>query len=498
MRFFKTPYQLFSIFICLMLTLNGCADDVLTEIEPQLPPAEPAGSSAFITLNVLAPVQTRSGNTPSGGENGDGTEEGAENENKIENLTVFFYQPEGDNETLTQAALKGRTLLAVEYFTNLTLVDNTTYTTETKEVKLKDGTYKILVVANTPHLSFELAAGDKLSKLCEYTQRDSPWTLTGGKDHSQFIMSSGEEKTIILRAQGTSQERPSYISGIKMQRLAARIDFVPTHNNRYEIPNFELNVEAVKVVNRMIAGTYLLKHTSEDIQNGPITYLGKEELTEDKRARNYVVDPWSSGKKPGQLDEYKTIYEERAGETHTWSEDDHIKTPAIGKTAYTLAYVQENTTSKEAQLCGYSTGIIIKVKAKPEKVINQSGKEEANSQFTDFCIYQDKVYKNAAALTAVTGIGQKDFETKGVKVYPGGVMYYPYFIRHCYNGSTANAIMEFAIVRNNIYKLRIDSFSSLGNTDDTVDPETPSKETFVMIGATILPWNVLDDENIVM
>ena len=77
-------------------------------------------------------------------------------------------------------------------------------------------------------------------------------------------------------------------------------------------------------------------------------------------------------------------------------------------------------------------------------------------------------------------------------------MYYPYFIRHCYNGTTSNAIMEFAIVRNNVYQLQINSFSSPGNTEDVVDPETPSKETLVVIGTSIRPWKQLEDENIIM
>ena len=47
--------------------------------------------------------------------------------------------------------------------------------------------------------------------------------------------------------------------------------------------------------------------------------------------------------------------------------------------------------------------------------------------------------------------------------YEGGVCYYPYWIRHASNNiPTEMSVMEFAIVRNNIYDMTVTGISGLG------------------------------------
>lgn len=501
MQFLQTTYRTILAFIFLMLAASSCTDEVIGELEPTTPPS-PVGTSAFITLSITAPVQTRA-NTPVGGEGGDDSLEDDTNEDLIENVIVFFYKA-SEGETFDHAANAGAPIQAVAYFSELTrsTSDENNFSTETKEVKLKDGTYRMLVVANS-YLFDELPqTGDALSKLRDYTHRNLPWTHNNGS-YSRFTMSSKDESTVTLTAKESTKDSPSLINGIELQRLAARIDFKPTATNKYEIKDkdgkvtFDITVEGIRIINRMVSGTYLLKRTATDILNGTCTTLGKETADAENRATNYVVDPWSAGKKVENYDgkDYKSMYEDRAEDPHTWTDADNIQT---SDDYYRLGYVLENTTDKDSQLCGYSTGVMIKAVGIPRKYINDDGQVKENNSVRNFCTYNNKVYKDRKALKAVTGIEEKDFDAKGVKEYIGGVMYYPYFIRHCYNGSTSNAIMEFAIVRNNVYQLHINSFSSPGNPDGTVDPETPSKETMVVIGASIRPWNERDKEEIIM
>ena len=62
--------------------------------------------------------------------------------------------------------------------------------------------------------------------------------------------------------------------------------------------------------------------------------------------------------------------------------------------------------------------------------------------------------------------------------YENGVCYYPYWIRHGDNGDLNDmGIMEFAIVRNNIYDLQITGINGLGLSGTTVpDPEDPDED----------------------
>lgn len=493
MRFLQTTYQ---SLIIILLVLSSCTDEVLTDTEIPAGPSLPPASRTFITLNIPVPTQTRSVGTPAGGEDGDDKVSGEKPEDKVNNITVYFYQKE-DGETLNQAASRGRLILAATHFSALSPTSaGDSYTTETKEVELKDGTYQMLVVANNSDIQNRILQGDPLKDLCDFVQYGIPWKETDGS-YSEFIMTSAEEQTVTLEAGKTEKDRPLTISGINLQRLAARIDFIPSKGKEYSIDNFTIRVDAIKIINRMVGGSYLLKQTATGI-NDAATYLGKETADANKRATNYVIDPWTSGKLPDKCTENKGLYQEHAEDAHMWTDEDRIQSPSTDKDYYTLGYALENTTSKDAQLCGYSTGVMIKATAIPQKVINETGKVEDNKEIIDFYVYREKVYKSPEAVKTATGIRQEDFSSKGVKVYKEGVTYYPYYIRHCYNGTTANAIMEFAIVRNNVYKLQVNSFSSLGNTGDTLGPETPSKETLVTIGATVRPWNELDEENIIM
>lgn len=91
---------------------------------------------------------------------------------------------------------------------------------------------------------------------------------------------------------------------------------------------------------------------------------------------------------------------------------------------------------------------------------------------------------------------------QGIKTYEGGLSYYPYWIKHSNNNSSESGIMKFAIVRNNVYKLKVVSFSGLGKPNpynpDTDDPGNPSEETYVNIVVTVKPWKLIDHPEIIL
>ncbi|MDE7152708.1 MAG: fimbria major subunit, partial [Candidatus Amulumruptor sp.] len=81
----------------------------------------------------------------------------------------------------------------------------------------------------------------------------------------------------------------------------------------------------------------------------------------------------------------------------------------------------------------------------------------------------------------------------------GYPMYYPYWNRH--NDNANNSVMgnmEFQVVRNNIYKLRVTSINSLGHPvipdddPDPFDPEDPDEkeDVYFTVEVMILPWVV--------
>lgn len=110
--------------------------------------------------------------------------------------------------------------------------------------------------------------------------------------------------------------------------------------------------------------------------------------------------------------------------------------------------------------------------------------------------------------------------------YVEGICYYPYWIRHSNNKAWEKGIMEYAIVRNNIYKLRISDIYGLGsdipydppfgpgeNPDDTDGPDGPDDpnrpvdpvyppinppENGIQIQVTVQVWSIADKIEIEM
>lgn len=78
-------------------------------------------------------------------------------------------------------------------------------------------------------------------------------------------------------------------------------------------------------------------------------------------------------------------------------------------------------------------------------------------------------------------------------------VYYPYYNRHNDNHyNTVMGLMEFGVVRNNIYKLSVSNileFGHPGDPDDDPDPEDPgdpdeSPKTYFRVQVRVLPWVV--------
>lgn len=82
---------------------------------------------------------------------------------------------------------------------------------------------------------------------------------------------------------------------------------------------------------------------------------------------------------------------------------------------------------------------------------------------------------------------------QGVRTYEDATCYYTWWVRHSNDGDdTKNGIMEYAIVRNNIYKLTVKSIYSLGGDIPT------DKDDELVIEVRVNDWTLLDREYLPM
>lgn len=104
-------------------------------------------------------------------------------------------------------------------------------------------------------------------------------------------------------------------------------------------------------------------------------------------------------------------------------------------------------------------------------------------------------FKSAATGNGITLYQSSEDENDGWGYY----CYYYYWNRHNDNGQPGiMGNMEFAVVRNNVYKLAVTNISRLGHprlSDNDPDPENPdnpdeSSDAYLTLSVEVLPWTV--------
>lgn len=223
----------------------------------------------------------------------------------------------------------------------------------------------------------------------------------------------------------------------------------------------------------------------------------------------------------------------------TWGEGSNL-TAAQKKDYKIWKYVSENTIpGVNDQRKGITTGVVFKGKIEAAETANEDLKTVLKEAKNALYMYGGKLYGDFAMLKKfvtspensssmvtesfkiayedqITGKTEEEINASinaiteeiltgkdGFTIYrPSGneyPVYYPYYNRHWDNANnTQMAAMEFATVRNNIYKLSINSileFGHPGKPGDDPDPDEPNDpdetpKTYFRVQVRVLPWVV--------
>jgi len=182
------------------------------------------------------------------------------------------------------------------------------------------------------------------------------------------------------------------------------------------------------------------------------------------------------------------------------------------------AYCYENTMLKDKQKNGYTTGIVFKAEIAPSKMMQKEssgdGVEETNTigSIGEIFYHSGIFYKNIEALKAAGVLladgttsssasgALTDLKKNDVQCFKKGntdgkfICYYPYWIKHL-PSDTAEDVMEFGIVRNNVYQVTVASIQGVGKDGVTeniiTDTETDDPTTVLLnVKLSIKPWVV--------
>lgn len=412
------------------MSFASCASDTTSDLPL---PSKDMKAYLQVKVTVEGSGDTRASRTttgPQGGEDGNGREPGINKENDVNSLAVLLYKSDKDDLSDDNA-----TIDYVYTFTNLNKVttssgSDATYTTVPKEIdaSIVGKNYHVIVIANADDMTSR-CKGKKISEvrdlqMSKVCTRDADITK-----FSNFIMSSKNDAKIDFKTEGS--ETDPYQVTVDIERLAARIDIIPNATYDDTGKGYYYNVmdgtnvvggfklESVTPTKVMTKGEYLIKRVSSDAAVSTVTYYGEEEMNPTTKAStNYVVCPWTN------IHTSTTLSNAEGPTSYNVKETTPTST-TVGTASYILDYVMENTTTDNAE--AYSTGLIFK------------GKYYESSEW--------------------------DAATKQPKAgFAGAEKQYTYTLRHSDpsgSGTTADP-MHFGVVRNNIYRVRIDGITGKG------------------------------------
>lgn len=594
----------------------SCSDDLENGSGNKNNNAE-KGQTALIKVAISSGPVTKA----TAGENGNGFEAGTKEESKVNNVMVILYQNE-DLANNGYKVLPTSQIKAIGY-TDVVSDPSTGGATNHQwhtsvEVKVTDEaeglagkTFGVITVANAGDLTHEIKAlqtqtlaslGDMLM---ENVQDNSNFTMS---THTVAENGTGglDESTITLKTNATEGNIPSVT--VYVERLAAKIrlgeapgisGFKYTVRNEGDTEDLaEVELNSVAVMNRLNSGSFLLKRVTTDYADdtdleeavpdpNTDTYLG------DETTANFVIDPWTRIKRLTADGSFPTDLPEAQGAKLAYTQPfkginydvmyeaftDKISLTGPGATAFegekvTLCYTQENTSSKDASLQGFSTGAIFKATYYPIKWMALDDKDQVvettveyggTKEAKDFYLYKGVIYKDREAIFAnivqkvnadqftwsqikdgisldekdaflasklalekgpfgyvdhVVECLNKDQEpqtfseyikdkdksvnigqTNTVLFYEKGECYYRYWIRHADNSDASEiGVMEFGIVRNNIYDMAVTKITKLGLSGDEIpDPTDPTESDEFMFNVSlhVKDWTLRNNESII-
>lgn len=527
----------------LLTTWSACSDDT------DIPGGEnPEEARAYTTVTIAVPngvAETRAGTTADTDDNT--TEAGSEDEYKVKTANLYLF-PGGTGSSFGSAKLKE--IISINQFTQMTAstADAKTIVWTSKKTALTPGDYRIYIVVNgtvngvTDGSKNSLTEADFLAK----TTADATGVIAAVPE-AGLVMASRSPKsdnmnTLPYIAQTITKD-PEQTIAATVERMMGKITVTAGGANVASAANvytsFSSTVTAISnitnitlkgyyVVNARKEGYYFRHVDKESTATNPLTEANYGNST---TSLPYVVDPKTysktySGTSAALAGSYADWYLQGSGAFDLLSFGSfggtYTAMPGYSSAAAetkVAAYCYENTMLKDKQKNGYTTGIVFKAEIAPSKMMQKkagSGGVEENSTFTSMSeiFYHSGIfYKDIAALkeagvlladgtTSSSASGAPaDLKKNDVQCFKKGsadgkfVCYYPYWIKHIPSDDVAEDVMEFGIVRNNVYKVTVTGIQGVGKdgvTEDIItDTETDDPTTVLLnVKLSIKPWTV--------
>lgn len=516
----KKSFYLMAAFLVAMVGCNK---------EPQAGPGQGDASNDAVYMSFkVSTLETKSSTDDEGDTNSNANpdkEVGFANENKIQKIDLLLVKLDAQGAE-TADVVRADNVVASESQTDVYVAS---FNQNDDKVNLTQGNYNVYIYANAD-------ANETVDFATDYTEVGANLKATGGiAESDKFFMTSAAVKatTVSNLAAHTTPSTPLELGTFDVQRAAARFDVAKADaNTKFEIATgVTLTITDVALINR--AKTfYDFKRVAADVDTAP-TLLGSE------TANNWVVDhKWGETTAADYYfpmavnneDTYPWVALTSLGTADNWEDEGTTPTPA--DEYYVLDYAAENTLKGiNAQKKGVTTGVVFRAKIEGDLVTAANGAPiyafgnvlygTWDTMATTAFAAGSTLYALQAAINSVSTKGTDgkytlnadvdadDLAAAGFTRYSADAdktyfTTYYYWNRHNDNGNNdVMGTMEFAVVRNNVYKLAVTDIKKYGhpyNTDPDnpnpdPDPENPddpdeSVNYYFTVSVKVLPWVV--------
>lgn len=434
-------------------------------------------------------------------------EQGTEAECQVNSVRLYLF----DSKEKTLAAT-----MALKNLKRTTEVDNTAsviYTSDRVAAPL--GTFDIFAVANNDDFIASDTEEEFLNSINNIKYKEG--NITDIKDG--IMMTNRGNSNLNVNIQKFDDPTKMNTITINLERTIARID-ISVAKESYPLKNGVGNVFASVKLNdyyivNLPTSFYNFRHTAVLTDLTPTEWSLDKNFGKIADVNGYVIDPYffkkstSAAEFKNQDNYYVNFFSDFSKDQMQWN--------ALTPGKYITSYSLENCMIQPAQKNGYTTGVVFRGEIIPSAdntfIVGSDGALMAVDPYNYDKIYlfNYKFYASLAALEKAgvkikDGMSAQDLAFLDVTVYEKEngkfATYYKYWIRHLDNHQDlVMGVMEFSIVRNNLYRVSVKDILNPGPGKPSFDPvpDDPDEgEIRLKVEINVMPWQVRSQEQIIL
>lgn len=388
-----------------------------------------------------------------------------------------------------------------------------------KEITVEPGTYDILAVANSSQ-TFKI--GQETSLLGQIDAATYEDGLIKNVPSNGFVMSNrgSANQNITVQSPEESKSDVRTKVTINLERTVAKLRVRNAEKETYELKNKEgivyatIRLNNYKFVN-LANKFYTFRHVAtlapaDETPTAPTAYtIADGNFGNIADTNGYLIDPYFFDKTVALAPSFTggSFYT-----NHLSQQTDSNWSGLTPAGEYATIYCLENCMFRPAQNTVYTTGIMLKGTFHPaaSQTIGENG-----TPVEDPLVYNTLYYFNYKFYTSVAAVGKYgDANISGLdetstdealeaneilrfrKSDSGNFStFYNYWIKHLDNQDPVHmGVMEFGIVRNNIYAVNITNIKNLGPGTPDIKPNPDEYKAYLDVEFGVYPWIVRDQD----